>query len=120
MTVLAQALSRSLIHFVWQGSLIGVLLSLALSALRNRSANVRYAVSCAALAMLAIVPLMTVVLLSQPVSQHAASTDPVSVAVATGRSSASPSLPVSGWLESVQAWALPVWSSGVLVFSLRL
>ena len=59
MTSLAQALSAALLHFVWQGALVGVLLWLALLILRNRPAAVRYTVACAALAILAILPAVT-------------------------------------------------------------
>ena len=59
MSPLAQALSAALIHFVWQGALVGVLLWAALAALRNRSADVRYLVSCGALAVLVVVPVVT-------------------------------------------------------------
>ena len=49
MTALAMAVSRALIHFIWQGSIVGLLLWTTLFALRKRSANARYLASCAAL-----------------------------------------------------------------------
>lgn len=48
----AQALGWSLIHFVWQGAAVAVLLAGANLLLRNRSANARYLAACAALAMM--------------------------------------------------------------------
>lgn len=50
MTALAAAISRALIQFVWQGSIVGLGLWASLFALRKRKANARYAVSCAAFA----------------------------------------------------------------------
>ena len=59
MTAIAQALSAALLHFIWQGTLMGFLLWLTLSMLRNRPANERYAASCAALALMAGLPALT-------------------------------------------------------------
>ncbi len=47
-----QALGWSLIHFVWQGALLAILLAGARLVLRNRSANARYLAACAALALM--------------------------------------------------------------------
>ena len=47
-----QALGWSLIHFVWQGTLLAILLAGARLVLRNRSANARYLAACAALALM--------------------------------------------------------------------
>lgn len=60
MTALTQALSTALVDFLWQGLLVGLLLWLALVALRNRSANARYAVSCVALLALSVLPVITI------------------------------------------------------------
>ncbi len=54
-----QALTSALLHFVWQGAVVAFLLWMALGLLRNRSANARYVVSCAALALMAVLPLIT-------------------------------------------------------------
>ena len=54
MTPVAMASSRALIHFVWQGSIVGLLLRTVLFALRKRSANSRYVAGCAALTVLAV------------------------------------------------------------------
>jgi HEAT repeat protein/beta-lactamase regulating signal transducer with metallopeptidase domain len=47
-----QALGWSLIHFVWQGALLAILLEGARLVLRNRSANARYLAACAALGLM--------------------------------------------------------------------
>src|SRR6476660_7198203 len=59
MTPLAQAISRALIHFIWQGSIVGLSLWVILAALRKRSANSRYVATCAALGALAVMPVIT-------------------------------------------------------------
>ena len=47
-----QVLGWSLIHFVWQGAAVAVLLAGANILLRGRSSNARYFAACAALAMM--------------------------------------------------------------------
>ena len=59
MTMLAQAISTALLDLVWQGALIGAGLWLALALLRHQAAGVRYAASCFALLLLAVLPLAT-------------------------------------------------------------
>src|SRR5262245_38734854 len=56
---LAQAIGWALLHLVWQGALIAGLLALLLALLPGRSANLRYGVSCAALALLVVVGVLT-------------------------------------------------------------
>src|SRR3954447_16561753 len=45
----SNALGWTLVHFVWQGALIAVVLAVALVCLRGAGSRVRYAMSCAAL-----------------------------------------------------------------------
>ena len=121
MTAIAQALSAALVDFVWQGLLAAFLLWTALFALRNRSARARYAASCVALAVMAALPVLTACLLyAAPVGR--ASTPaaglqtrpffPNTLPWVFDRARVPPG-PLAGW-------ALPLWSCGVLLFSLRL
>ena len=57
---LAHALGRAILHSLWQGAAVAGLLAAALSMLRGRGANVRYALSCAALALMLLLPAATV------------------------------------------------------------
>ena len=59
MTSLAWAISRALIDFVWQGSIVGISLWAVLFLLKKKSANSRYVASCVALAVLAVMPVVT-------------------------------------------------------------
>ena len=118
MSILASAISGALVHFVWQGSIIGLLLWIVIFALRNKSANARYWVSCAAMALLAIVPLATTVGLYARSSDG--SFQPVlglgQAAVDAGKVAVTVPAAVAQW----QSWALLLWSAGVVLFSLRL
>ena len=54
-----QALGWALLHFVWQGALVGALAALALRAFRNSAPDVRYVVAAIALALMATIPVVT-------------------------------------------------------------
>ena len=54
-----QAVGWALLHLVWQGTAIAVILALLLALLPSRSASVRYALSCAALALVVVVAVLT-------------------------------------------------------------
>ena len=49
LATLVPALALALLHFLWQGLLIGIVSWLALAMLRNARPQARYAVSCGAL-----------------------------------------------------------------------
>jgi ammonia channel protein AmtB len=46
----------ALLHFLWQGALIGLALKITLAAMRNRSAQSRYLAGCVAMMLLALTP----------------------------------------------------------------
>jgi len=56
----------TLVHSLWQGAAVAALLAGAMLLLRRRSANVRYAVSCAALVLMLALPAATMWLLTPP------------------------------------------------------
>ena len=61
---LIHAVGWSLLHFVWEGAIIGLLLASALRLLRNRSSQLRYVAACCALVLMAASPLVTFGLLT--------------------------------------------------------
>jgi len=54
----ASRLGATLLHFLWQGAAVAALLALALQLGRRQSARSRYAMSCVALAAMAVLPLV--------------------------------------------------------------
>ncbi|MBC7933710.1 MAG: hypothetical protein H7Z38_24375, partial [Rubrivivax sp.] len=54
-----RALGWALLHSLWQGGLVAVVLAGALSLLKGRSASLRYALACAALTLMLIAPAAT-------------------------------------------------------------
>lgn len=53
---LVSTLGWALLHFVWQGALIGLAAAVALAALRNARPQTRYAVACVALVLCLAIP----------------------------------------------------------------
>jgi beta-lactamase regulating signal transducer with metallopeptidase domain len=94
-----QAVGWALLHLVWQGAAIAAALALLLALLPSRSANLRYALSCAALALLVVVGVLTG-LRSYAIAAHEAprlvrhpiAALPLSPATATAAAPAPPSL----------------------------
>ena len=58
---LVPALGRALLHFLWQGALIGLLAAWALRLLRDARPQTRYAVACFAMLLCAMVPTVYVI-----------------------------------------------------------
>lgn len=78
---LIEPLAWTLVHFLWQGSLVAMALGATLFLLRHADARWRYGVSCAALVLMALAPLVTFAVL-----QPGASSPSSSAATAEGSS----------------------------------
>ena len=122
MTSIAQSLSSALLRPLWQGVLVAFVLWIALFLLRKRSG-----LSPLRSQLLAPhwpdggAPAITAwKVYDRPVSAPITAKPALSQApyVATALRT-TPSLPLL-WLATFQQWALPVWSFGVLLFSIRL
>jgi beta-lactamase regulating signal transducer with metallopeptidase domain len=101
-------LTDALLHFVWQGALIGVVTVSVLNGLRPARAATRYAVLCAAFAFLVAAPIVTLLtLVMAPSLSNGASHVLVTRTVA----SVTPS-----WARTV---VLPLWVAGVCVCGAR-
>ena len=139
---LAQAIGWALLHFVWQGALVGALAAAALVALRRSDADVRYTVASIALAVMGTLPIVTAV---QTYNAAVAERTPVAVdsgAVIEAAATATPAViareeiplvaavahPPSVWstiaaLRNVEPWIpamVASWLAGVAVLTLRL
>jgi beta-lactamase regulating signal transducer with metallopeptidase domain len=58
-SVPAQRVGWALVHFLWQGAAVALLLAATLHLLNRRSARTRYAAACCALATMALLPVVT-------------------------------------------------------------
>src|SRR3990167_441819 len=135
---IVDSIAGALLHFLWQGTAIAILLALALHRLRFCKANSRYVAACFALLLMKIAQVATFVsLYSAPVYSEAAivsltasssSEEPPALAVAesvaesSGASSftnvANPSYPSVAQLSP--ALGVGVWLVGVVGLSFRL
>ena len=118
-------LARSLIDFVWQGALIGLLAWLALALLRNARPQWRYAVACVALLACALLPIARFALALAAVDDAPM---PAGIPAAT---IADPALatqtPYAGTVFALptpppasMAWLVALWASGAGLLSLRM
>ena len=120
-------LGRALLHFLWQGALIGLLAALAMQVLREARPQARYAVACLALLACVLAPVATVawMWLELPVLAVA----PASVAAFEPGSGAAAGTVASAPLPARVAFFdlrdyLPrivlLWAAGACTLSLRL
>jgi TonB family protein len=117
--MIVHLLTTALLQFVWQGALAAASLWVALVVLRSRSANARYVVSGATLAVLAAAPFVSAALAyRRPMPAHQAPA--IAAAVAREAVLRVAALPSTDWMALAQAWILPLWACGVFIFSLRL
>ena len=64
MTAWVEVTGWTLLHFVWQGTLIALATAVALRLLQDRGPHGRYAIACAGLALMLTAPLVTAALLA--------------------------------------------------------
>ncbi|MEN6337278.1 MAG: M56 family metallopeptidase, partial [Phycisphaerales bacterium] len=55
-----------LVHFLWQAGAVALLLAVLLRLLRRTAANLRYAIACGALALMVVLPVITMQLVEVP------------------------------------------------------
>jgi bla regulator protein blaR1 len=117
-------LGWSLLHFLWEGTLVALLLTVVLAIARQSSAQARYAICCAALALMALCPIATFAYLEQTsggtthvglIAENASR-----LAVAQEQSVPTSLLErATAIADEAMPWMLAVWMIGVLVFVAR-
>jgi GWxTD domain-containing protein len=115
----AKALGWSLIHFLWEGVLIALLLAALLFLCRRGSARVRYALAC--LALLAMPVAVGITLALTAPGHPTALLLPRMDVTDAGPLSMGPLPPRAGpmSLQRCLPWVAPFWMAGVLIFYLR-
>lgn len=122
------ALGWALLHFLWQGLLVGLAAGLVLSLLGNSRPQLRYVVACAALALCLVLPVATTLrgaTAVDTVASAAASADgDVSFAAGMVESLRQPLADTTReWRGQLQPWLpgiVALWSLGTGLFSLRM
>ena len=121
---LVPLLGLALLHFIWQGALIGLLAVVVLDALRNARPQARYAVACLALLACVLAPVATILsmfapdLLATDFSSAFATFSRDAGAIGNGAlSSLAPSTAqVQDYLPAIVA----TWAAGTCALSLRM
>jgi hypothetical protein len=125
------AIGWSLLHFVWQGLLIGWAASLALQLLRNARPQARYAVACGALLLCAALPLAGIVWRVLDAANAAPAADPAVLLMAGSGALGTPAMAMPAldgdrlisWQYMLQRqlpWLVLLWASGAAFMTLRL
>ena len=132
MTLFIDSLSQSLFHFLWQGTVVAALLSVVLFFLRRQPANLRYLVTCSAMLLMVLLPVLTTFIIYQqqisipaPMYDSGTTAEPVTTStedVITGSISKTMAAfnPDKQDFASYQTWFLRLWVLGVVLFSIRL
>jgi beta-lactamase regulating signal transducer with metallopeptidase domain len=123
----ARQLTLALLHFVWQGLAIAVVLMLIVELLGIRRPQTRYACSLAALALMLACPVATFWLLGATDEPAVGWTSGPSLNVLaeshTDGSEVHPTIDAAAavaWLEPAQPYLLAAWLLGVAIFAGRL
>src|SRR5688500_18338747 len=128
MSALSTAATTAILHSLWQGTVIALLLWVSLRVMRRASATSRYVVSCVALMAMVLLPLVTFVDALTDAESLSAATSPtvgrppdLPMVTADGsRIWSDRSVTPPGILASLEAWIVPLCLAGVTLASLRL
>jgi bla regulator protein blaR1 len=115
---LLSATGWTLVHFVWQGAIVGCATALALTLLRNARPQLRYLVACSGLfACLAWPAVGFLLRIATPAST--AATGLLAASSSAGVVDG-PAFGVAAWLQSHLAWLVAAWAACALALSLRM
>ena len=119
-------ITSALVHFLWQGSAIALVLAAILLMQRRSSASVRYRTACVALLLMIALPIATVAVYDAPAQQTISGTTtpgslsptPVHVSGVAINNDAETLMLRLPTLEALRPWVFSGWLVGVLVLSL--
>ncbi|MFC5577839.1 M56 family metallopeptidase [Lysobacter niabensis] len=120
LAMLVPVLGRALLHFLWQGAVIGLVAAALLQAMRNARPQARYAVACLALLACALAPVAEVA------RQLAIAEGGVAPSIAAPIASFAPvvataTTALAAWrVDDALPWIVALWAIGACVLSLRM
>jgi len=136
-----EALGWTLIHFIWQGAVVALVVAIAKRALKRRPANLRYLIACLGMLAMLALPLVTFLALryyspppdvatlephqllepSRPESLRVDLADYlVSGGDLIGSNASSPASDRRGRFSQLAPWLTSLWLAGVVLLSLRM
>jgi len=107
------AVAWTLVHFLWQGALVWILVSMQLRFVSQ--ARVRYAVGCSAMLLMLALPLATLLVLARDTTPAAELREFLPSTTSVIRAAIPTEARETAWMPLVVA----LWASGVVLFSLR-
>lgn len=116
--VLVSSLGWTLLHFVWQGAVIGCLTGVLLVALRNARPETRYAVACSALLLCIAWPVADLMLLLRAGPGATSGQLPAGASSVAALSSGAGGLP--DWLQAHLDWIVGIWAACTAVLGGRM
>lgn len=119
--VLVASLGWTLLHFLWQGAVVGVLFGISLAFATRSSARTRYHIGLAFMTVLSLLPVVTFLWLI-PDANGTATVASSAPALIAGYASAAAAA-ATDWRASVDPyipWTVLVWAFGVLLMTARL
>lgn len=130
-TAAAQTLGWTLLHFLWQGAVIALILAIVLWLTKGSSPNLHYLVSCVCLALMVLLPIFTYALLAPSIQavpdvSYDLKPAPAWEARATAPSAHKtpstlpPAAATHDGLEPFLPYLVAFWLIGVLLLSVRL
>lgn len=118
-----EALGWTLVHFLWQGALIGIVFGFAMRLTAGAGGWLRYRVALALLAVAGMAPVVTFWMLLETAGTGAV---PLGGAVVAAQAAGAPAGAGASWLVALEralephlAWAVAFWLAGVIVMSGR-
>lgn len=122
MQAMVPMLGRALLHFLWQGAVIGLMAAAALQLLRNARPQTRYAVACAALLACLLAPAMYLIGQIGTTTDAVAPASTLAPAVFTAIAT-QPAPALDAWsirLDAGLPLIVAMWAAGACVLSLRM
>lgn len=124
LSLLMPALAGALLHFLWQGVLIGLLAALLLALLRNARPQARYAVACIALLACVLWPAITLLQMLAQAGDAASATTLAYLGLDAAQSAKGLATGIDAALPlpafDPQPWIVALWAMGVGLLSLRM
>jgi len=125
--VILHLLGWSLLHFLWQAALLALVLGAVLAVARNSSAQSRYVLCCAVLALMALCPVVTFAYLARSAGNvphlglltAGVNAGPVEGAQEWQHASVSLLERIAALADQRMPWILAVWIAGVLLLLIR-
>lgn len=115
-SALVTSIGWTLLHFVWQGALIGCVTAVALIAMRNARPERRYILACSALLLCLAWPACELAARLAGGDAGAATVRFVGSASATAHTD----IGAPGWLQGKLAWIVMAWSGCAAALGLRM